>query len=117
MASSANANAINHYIAMRMNLEKKFQNQLSNPDNLKVADKTYGNMMQRYQTALGPNNHTAIGETPVQGSEEFLTMFPPRGPPLKRARPATKGGKGKKTRRANKTKRATKSTKARKARK
>ena len=115
MASSANANAINHYIAMRKNVEKKFQNELSNPENLKVADKTYGNMMKKYETAKSAHSHTAIGETPVQGSEEFLTMFPPRGPPpLKRARPATKGGKGKKTRRGSKTKRATKATKARK---
>jgi len=89
----ASANAMNHYIGMRKNLTKKFQEQLSNPENLKVADKTYGNMMQRYETAKSAHSPTAIGETPAEGSEEFLTMFPPRVP-TKRAR-ITQGGKSK----------------------
>lgn len=89
----ASANAMNHYIGMRMNLTKKFQEQLSNPENLKVADKTYGNMMQRYETAKSAHSPTAIGETPAEGSEEFLTMFPPRVP-TKRPR-ITQGGRGK----------------------
>ena len=87
-SASAPANATTHYLAMRKNLEKKFQEQLSNPDNLKVADKTYGNMMQRYETVMTTHNPIAIGETPAQGSDEFLTMFPP----AKKAR-ITKGGK------------------------
>ena len=90
-SANANANAMNHYIGMRKNLTKKFQEQLSNPENLKVADKTYGNMMQRYETAKSAHSPTAIGETPAEGSEEFLTMFPPRVP-TKRAR-ITQGGK------------------------
>ena len=88
--ASANANVTTHYIGMRKNLENKFQEQLANPDNLKVADKTYGNMMQRYETAKSAHSPTAIGETPAQGSEEFLTMFPP----AKKAR-ITRGGKSK----------------------
>jgi hypothetical protein len=108
-SASANANVTNHYLAMRKNLEKKFQEQLANPDNLKVADKTYGNMMQTYETVMTTHNPIAIGETPTQGSDEFLTMFPP----AKKAR-ITKGGKRKsKSRSKGRSKTKTK-TKAKK---
>jgi len=91
--ANANKNVINHYVNMRENLTNKFHEQLSNPENLKVADKTYGNMMKKYETAKSAHSHTAIGETPAEGSEEFLTMFPPRVP-TKRPR-ITQGGKSK----------------------
>jgi hypothetical protein len=105
--ANANKNVIKHYINMRENLTDKFHEQLSNPENLKVADKTYGNMMKRYESAKSAHSPTAIGETPAEGSEEFLTMFPPRVP-TKRPR-ITQGGKGKSKRKgkgSSKTKRS-----------
>jgi hypothetical protein len=110
--ASANANVTTHYIGMRKNLENKFQEQLANPDNLKVADKTYGNMMQRYETAKSAHSPTAIGETPAQGSEEFLTMFPP----AKKAR-ITKGGKRSKSKSRSKSRGKSKSRRKPKAKK
>jgi len=103
--ANANKNVIKHYLNMRENLTNKFHEQLSNPENLKIADKTYGNMMKRYETAKSAHSPTAIGETPAEGSEEFLTMFPPRVA-TKRPR-ITQGGKGKRrSKGSSKTKRS-----------